>query len=168
MKKGEIKNEKRKLPFDLYPYSSVGVSHFAEQAYCEKRVDLWLQNPTQGLVSVPSQVAEEMPEAKRIRELVDTGTEFHESITRGALPLHWEEAKEILRAGEALTLLEYSFKGGSHGLPVVGRPDAVCFNGWGVSHVLEYKVTDSNQLYTTHRVQLLLYGCSEPLIETAS
>jgi hypothetical protein len=47
-----MKKEQFERRLDRFPFSRTGVSYFAEQASCEKRVELWLQNPS-SLVSVP-------------------------------------------------------------------------------------------------------------------
>lgn len=152
-----MKKEKIEHPLDRFPFPRIGVSYFAEQAYCEKRVELWLRNPS-SLVSVPAEIEKEIPEVKLQEELAACGTEFHESISRGAMPASMSEIEEMLRAGQSLVLSESSFQGDYHGLPLIGQPDAICFEGQKVPCVLEYKVTDSNQLHQSHRVQLLLYG----------
>lgn len=152
-----MKKVRFESPLDRFPFSRIGVSYFAEQAYCEKRVELWLRNPG-SLVSVPADIEKELPEANLQEELAACGTEFHESISRGAKPASEPEVEEMLRAGQSLVLAESSFQGDYHGLPLIGQPDAICFEGQNVSCVLEYKVTDSDQLQQSHRVQLLLYG----------
>jgi hypothetical protein len=147
-------------PIDRYPYRSLGVSYIAEQAYCEQMVDLWLQDPG-SLISVPAifeEQADRVPEAKRQIELAGQGTRFHDSVSSSAVPISWDAIKEMLRSGQSLTLLETSLQGSYQNLPIVGRPDAVCFDGWNASCVLEYKVTQSDRLYLSRRVQLLIYG----------
>lgn len=147
-------------PIDRFPHQSLGVSYIAQQAYCEQMIDLWLQNPG-GLISVPAifeERIEQLPEAKRQIELADQGTEFHDSISSSAVSISWDEIKEMLKSGQSLTLLETSLQGGYEDLPIVGRPDAICFDGWDASCVLEYKVTESDRLYLSRRVQLLIYG----------
>lgn len=149
-----------KRPLDIYPFGALGVSYIAQQAYCEQMIDLWLKNPS-GLISIPAGMEariEEVPEAKRQLQMADQGTEFHDSVSSSGSPASWEEIKELLRSGRSLTLLESGLQGDYHGLPIVGRPDAICFDGWKASYVLEYKVTEYDRLYLSHRVQLLLYG----------
>lgn len=41
---------------------------------------------------------------------------------------------------------------------IAGIPDAVTFRGGSVDSIIDYKLTDSNQLQMGHRVQLLVYG----------
>ncbi|HXG67814.1 MAG TPA: PD-(D/E)XK nuclease family protein [Blastocatellia bacterium] len=147
-------------PIDRYPHSLLGISHIAEQAYCEQMVDLWLQNPG-SLTSVPAiyeERLEEVPEARRQVDLAGGGTQFHESVSSAAAPASWDEIKEMLRSGHSLTMLESRLQGSYDSLALVGRPDAVCFDGWKARCILEYKVTESSRLYLNHRVQLLTYG----------
>jgi hypothetical protein len=156
-KKGK---DEYKRPIDLYPFGALGVSYIAEQAYCEQMIDLWLKNPG-SLISVPASLEariDEVPEAKRQMQLADQGTEFHDSVSSSGVPTSSEEIKEMLRSGQSLTLLESGLRGDYRGLPIAGRPDAICFDGWKASYVLEYKVTESDRLYLSRRVQLLLYG----------
>lgn len=140
-----------------YPYSSLGVSYIAEQSYCEKRVDLWLDNPG-ALVSVPAQAEKDDPRIIQQETMADSGTDFHESVSNNAEELSWEEIRNLLRSGNELTLVESRLEGKYRSVPLLGRPDAICFDGMNVACVLEYKITKSNQLYMSHRVQLLLYG----------
>jgi hypothetical protein len=147
-------------PFDQYPHSLLGVSHIAEQAYCEQMVDLWLQSPS-SLISVPTiyeERLEDIPEARRQVDLAGGGTRFHESVESAATSATWDEIKEILKSGQSLTLLESKLQGSYDSLALVGRPDAVCFDGWKARCILEYKVTESTRLYLNHKVQLLMYG----------
>src|ERR1700674_4716273 len=103
-----MKKVKFERPLDRFPFSRIGVSYFAEQAYCEKRVELWLRNPS-SLVSVPAEIEKGLPEARLQEELAACGTEFHESISRGAMPASESEVEEMLRAGQSLVLAESSF-----------------------------------------------------------
>ena len=73
-------------------------------------------------------------------------------------PCLLQKLRNELRAGESFTLAEPSFQGDYHGLPLIGQPDAILFEGMRATSILEYKVTDSDQLHRSHRVQLLLYG----------
>ena len=144
-------------PVDHFPFPRIGISYFAEQSYCEKRVELWLKNPG-NLVSVPQEIDQDRPEAKKQEELACRGKEFHEAMACGALSVSASEVDERLRAEEPVTLTEPSFQGDYDGLPLIGRPDAIFFSGRRAAFILEYKVTDSDQLHRSHRVQLLLYG----------
>ena len=153
-----MKRKKSERPLDRFPYSEVGVSYFAEQAYCEKRVDLWLQNPTRsGLVSVPAAL-EGRPEAQNQEDLITSGKEFHEAVESATKPLSSSEIAQAVQLGSPFALAESRLTGEYRGVRLRGRPDHVFFDGRHASCVLEYKVTDSNQLQTSHRVQLLLYG----------
>lgn len=153
-----MKRKKSERPLDRFPYSEVGVSYFAEQAYCEKRVDLWLQNPTRtGLVSVPAAL-EGRPEAQDQEDLITSGKEFHEAVESATKPLSPSEITQAVQLGRPFAEAESRLTGEYGGVRLRGRPDYVFFDGRHASCVLEYKVTDSNQLQTSHRVQLLLYG----------
>jgi hypothetical protein len=153
-----MKRKKSERPLDRFPYSEIGVSYFAEQAYCEKRVELWLQNPTtSGLVSVPAAL-EGLPEAQTQEDLISSGKEFHKAVESASTPLSSSEIAKAVQLGRSFALAESRLTGEYRGVRLRGRPDHVFFDGLQASCVLEYKVTDSNQLQTSHRVQLLLYG----------
>lgn len=153
-----MKRKKSERPLDRFPYSEIGVSYFAEQAYCEKRVELWLQNPTtSGLVSVPAAL-EGLAEAQNQEDLITSGKEFHEAVESATPPLSSSEIAQAVQLGRSFALSESRLAGEYQGVRLRGRPDHVFFDGQQASCVLEYKVTDSNQLQTSHRVQLLLYG----------
>ena len=144
-------------PWDLFPGETLGASYLAEQAYCEKRVELWLGNPG-SLVSVPREIEGEGPAALLQEELADIGSQFHQGVSERAPVVTPVEVRKRLAAGEQLILLESGLSGKHRTIPLGGVPDAVCFQGLDASCVIEYKVTDSNQLQTSHRVQLLVYG----------
>jgi hypothetical protein len=153
-----MKRNKSQRPLDHFPYSEVGVSYFAEQAYCEKRVELWLQNPTMsGVISVPAKL-EGLPETQIQEDLISNGKEFHEAVGTAATPLSPSEIAQAVQLGRSFALSESRLTGEYQGVRLRGRPDHVFFDGQQASCVLEYKITDSNQLQTSHRVQLLLYG----------
>src|SRR6185436_10723158 len=153
-----MKRKKSERPLDRFPYSEIGVSYFAEQAYCEKRVELWLQNPTTGgLVSVPAAL-EGLPDAQIQEDLITSGKEFHDAVESAITPLSSSEIAQAVQLGRSFALSESRLTGEYQGVRLRGRPDHVFFEGQQASCVLEYKVTDSNQLQTSHRVQLLLYG----------
>jgi CRISPR/Cas system-associated exonuclease Cas4 (RecB family) len=146
-----------KTPWARYPLEALGASSFAEQAYCEKRVELWLDDPGK-LISIPKRVEGTTPAATLRQEVADLGTQFHQSASEHAQPVARSQIMARLRAGESMTLVETAFSGAYGNLPLIGVPDVVCFRGCDVACVIEYKVTDSNQLHANHRVQLLLYG----------
>jgi CRISPR/Cas system-associated exonuclease Cas4 (RecB family) len=149
--------QKPSRPLDRFPRDVVGASYIAEQAYCEKRVELWLTDPGP-LVSVPPEIEGRAPEAILQEHLAQTGSQFHEGASEGAPLVAIDEVRARLLAGEQLVLLESRFSGDYRSVPLAGMPDAVCFKGLSADCVIEYKVTDSNQLQTSHRVQLLIYG----------
>lgn len=82
-----MKKVKFERPLDRFPFSRIGVSYFAEQAYCEKRVELWLRNPS-SLVSVPAEIEKVLPEAKLQEELAACGTGLDGSDLAALLLLH--------------------------------------------------------------------------------
>ncbi len=151
------KTKPNATPLTRYPHTLLGISYIAEQSYCEKRVDLWLDNPGD-LVSVPAQARHDDPVVMLQEALADHGTAFHESVADAAQELKWDDIRLLLEVGCKLTLLEPPFQGTYESVPPVGRADAVCFDGLKATCVLEYKITDSNDLRMSHRVQLLLYG----------
>jgi len=156
-KKAINKASKSVRPWDLFPREALGASYLAEQAYCEKRVELWLNNPG-SLVSVPRQIESEGPAALLQEELADIGSQFHQGVSESAPTVTPAEVRNRLAAGEQMILLESGLSGEYRAIPLGGVPDAVCFQGLNATCVIEYKVTDSNQLQTSHRVQLLVYG----------
>jgi hypothetical protein len=89
-----------------------------------------------------------------------------ERRTHCLLRLNPEHHRSDAKGGErmdcgtviSITLAEPSFQGDYDGLPLIGQPDAILFEGMRATSILEYKVTDSDQLHRSHRVQLLLYG----------
>jgi hypothetical protein len=152
-----MKKESVGRPLDHFPFPRIGISYFAEQSYCEKRVELWLRNPS-NVISIPAEIDLDSPEAKTQEELVSRGKEFHESVACEPLAVATSKVEEGVHAEQSITLAESSFQADYDGLPLIGRPDAVLFEGMRATYILEYKVTDSDQLQRSHRVQLLLYG----------
>lgn len=133
----QMKRKKSERPLDRFPYSEIGVSYFAEQAYCEKRVELWLQNPTtSGLVSVPAAL-EGLPEAQNQEDLVTSGKEFHEAVESASTPLSSSEIAQAVQLGRSFALAESRLTGEYRGVRLRGRPDHVFFDGRHASCVLE-------------------------------
>jgi hypothetical protein len=131
--------------------------------YCEKQVDLWLDNPTSGRVSQPGGIEEEetpevSEERDRADQRVELGEDFHSTVERSAVAIDSSELQKLLRRGESFVLLEYGLQGTYKGLPIIGRADAICCKGRRVSRVLEYKVTNTPRLFPSHQAQLRLYG----------
>jgi hypothetical protein len=156
-KRSALGSRAAKSPLDRYPFEALGASYFAEQAYCEKRVDLWLNDPG-NLVAIPKRIEGKVSGAVLQQELADFGTQFHQSVSDNAAPIACADLRAKLRAGKSVTLLESAFSANYRKLRLAGVPDAVCFDGRDAACVIDYKVTNSNQLQTSHRVQLLLYG----------
>lgn len=154
-----------KTPFDRLPYPSLHVNEMAQQEYCEKMVDLWLENPATDRVSFPPELFEEKFESQELtqqvlkqEEHVALGTEFHKVMEKSDLELSWSKAIKLLKKGQSLTFLECNLKGSYNKLPILGRADAVCFDGWSASYVMDYKVTDLPNLFPNYHTQLRLYG----------
>jgi hypothetical protein len=98
------------------------------------------------------------PEAQNQEDLITSGKEFHETVESATKPLSSSEIAQAVQLGSPFALAESRLTGEYRGVRLRGRPDHVFFDGRHASCLLEYKVTDSNQLQTSHRVQLLLYG----------
>jgi len=152
-----------RLPIEYLPYRSLPVSLIAQQMYCEKQVDLWLDNPTSSRVSVPGGI-EEVETAKvheergRADERVELGEDFHLTVERSAAGIEPAELQRRLRRDETLILLEYSLQGNYKGLPLIGCADALRCKGRRVSRIIDYKVTNTPRLFPSHQAQLRLYG----------
>lgn len=148
---------RRKTPWDSYPYESLWVSCVSEQAYCEKRVELWLKDPGD-LVSVPRRLEQIDPGAVAQARLAANGKLGHGDLSAGAEAVQTAEILTRLALGQRFWLVESEFPGEFRGFPLLGKPDAICFGDGRAVSIVEYKFTDSNQLQTSHRVQLLIYG----------
>lgn len=158
-----MKRGRTKSPLDRYRHDSLHVWLMAEQEYCEKRLDLWLDNPTTSRVSLPPGVEEDFkPETIEHIELqndsANLGVDFHQRAEKAETDRTLPEAKPLLNKGASLTIAECSMQGEYKGLPIMGKADAVHFVGGQASSVIEYKVTKSRCLHPTHEVQLRLYG----------
>ncbi len=147
----------QKTPWARYPFASLFAFYVAEQSYCEKRVELWLKNPGE-LISVPREAEQSSAEAVVQERLAFMGQRTHHELAAGAVPLQPEELAVRLQLGGRVWLVESPLRTNFRGIPLVGAPDAVCFEEGKARSVIEYKVTDSNQLQMSHRVQLLIYG----------
>src|SRR3954469_5212054 len=91
-------------PLDIYPHKSLRISDIAQQAYCEKQIDLWIQNPGE-LTSVPAGMEETAAGLTQLRTAAG-GTNFHNEVSQFAVPTSWDEIEAELKQGRALTLLE--------------------------------------------------------------
>jgi hypothetical protein len=86
------------------------------------------------------------------------GTKGHSELSADALPVPAEVIQAQLALGQSFWLAESPFEGAFRGYPLAGVPDRIFFREGRAVSIVEYKFTDSNQLQTSHRVQLLLYG----------
>jgi PD-(D/E)XK nuclease superfamily len=68
------------------------------------------------------------------------------------------EISEQLASGERVLLRESSFSGLYRGIPIVGRPDLVFFNGMRPHFLVDYKFSTKRETYPDHRLQVALYG----------
>jgi CRISPR/Cas system-associated exonuclease Cas4 (RecB family) len=113
----------------------------AEQLFCEKKVELRLLHP----------------EVKKgARQL--SGLAGHEELSADARPISRKELSEQLASGERVLLRESSFSGLYRGIPIVGRPDLVFFNGMRPHFLVDYKFSTKRETYPDHRLQVALYG----------
>src|SRR6267142_4320669 len=116
-----MKKEKFERPLDRFPFPRIGVSYFAEQAYCEKRVELWLRNPTaNGIVSVPAAL-ESGPEAQNQEDLLASGKDFHEALEDASVPLSSSEKAKAVELGWPFAEAESRLTGKYRGIKLRGR-----------------------------------------------
>lgn len=94
----------------------------------------------------------------KLMKAADAGTDFHARAAKGAVPVTLPQLRRLIKSKERLQLLEWPLQADFGTLPIAGIPDAVCFESGTVRCILDYKLTDSNQLQMSHRVQLQLYG----------
>lgn len=143
---------KRRRPVDLLEGLSVPVYRMAEQEFCELKVDLELRHP---------QIEEQLralPEVAEQLEAIDRGKEFHEIVAAPAEPISADDLQKLVSSRQPFTLIESSLRGRFGSLPLIGRPDAVHFDGLGSAWVVEHKVRDRPYLTPSDDAQLRLYG----------
>lgn len=133
------------------------MTYIAEQCYCEHRVHLWLKKPS-SMVSIPREKEGRGGPALALRHAADAGRTFHAQAAAHPLPVTQAMLRKMLRSEPSVVLAESSLLATFEGLPITGIPDAVHVEQAVARCVLDYKVTDSNQLQISHRVQLWLYG----------
>lgn len=146
-----------KTPWERFPLDVLPVHLIADQCYCEHRVHLWLKAPS-SMVSIPRKLEGSPGPSMALRQAADTGLAFHARAAELSGPVVQASLRKLLRAEPSLVLAESPFLAAFADLPIAGNPDAVHFERALACCVLDYKVTDSNQLQMSHRVQLLLYG----------
>ena len=143
---------KRRRPLDLLEGLSVPVYRMAEQEFCEMKVDLELRHP-----QIEDQLRA-LPEVAEQLEGVGRGKEFHETVAAPAEPISADDLQKLVSSGQPFTLIESSLRGRFGSLPLIGRPDAVHFDGRGSAWVVEHKVRDRPYLTPSDDAQLRLYG----------
>ncbi len=145
------------VPWSRCPYSCLPVSLIAEHSYCEKRLELWLNDPGER-VSVPREL-ENAPEAARQEDAALAGRRAHERMAAAAVLVPREVAEEAARERQAI-IVESGFAASFDGLPIKGIPDVACFDHGRATAVLDYKFRRSRSLELAmgERVQLYLYG----------
>jgi hypothetical protein len=146
-----------RTPWERFPYAVLPVSTIAEQCYCEHRVHLWLDAPG-NMVSVPRSLERTQGPPMRQIDAASAGTDFHERASQDVTRVSASEIRKIVKSNPTVQLLESPLESEFGSLPIAGVPDGVCFEEGEVRCILEYKLTDSNQLQMSHRVQLQLYG----------
>jgi hypothetical protein len=148
-------------PWERFPLRVLPVSYIVEQCYCEHRVHLWLRKPG-SRISIPRQLEGKPGPALRQQRLAEAGTAFHHqaAATSGTEPtlIEYRELRALVRRSAYVQMLEVPLLASYMQFPIAGIPDAVCFETGHARCILDYKLTDSNQLQMSHRVQLLLYG----------
>lgn len=133
------------------------MTYIAEQCYCEQRVHLWLKKPS-SMVSIPREKEMLGGPALALRHAADAGLTFHAQAAALSRPVTQTTLRKVLRSEPSVVLVESPLQALFEGFPITGIPDAVHFEQAVARCVLDYKVTDSNQLQMSHRVQLWLYG----------
>ena len=143
----------RVLPRQLLHGPSVPVFRMAEQEYCEMKVDLELRHP-----EIEEQFRE-LPEAAEQIEALERGKEFHKEAASEAVPVPAEDLPRMILSRQPFTLVEFPLRGHFGKLPLIGRADALHFNGKGASWIVEFKVVKGRP-YVSEWVdaQLRLYG----------
>jgi CRISPR/Cas system-associated exonuclease Cas4 (RecB family) len=124
-----------------YGIRFVRAADIAEQLFCEKKVELRLLHPE--IKKGASQIA---------------GLTGHEQLAVDARPISAEELREKLASGKKLLLRESLFSGQYRGIPILGKPDLVCFDGMQPLFLVDYKFSAKREAYPDHRLQVALYG----------
>lgn len=124
-----------------YGINFVRAADIAEQLFCEKKVELRLLHPE--MKKGASQLA---------------GLTGHEELAAEARPVSRKEFREQLASGKKVVLCESLFSGRYRGIPIVGKPDLVCFDGMRPLFLVDYKFSPKREAYPDHRLQVALYG----------
>lgn len=139
-------------PLDLLPGLRVPVYLMAEQEFCEMKVDIEIRHPN---------IEEKFRAHPRLRGHVngmDLGRDFHEAVAAPAESISPKALRQLISTRQPLTLLESSLEGHFGGLALIGRPDALYFDGAGNAWVVEHKVREKRRTMPSDDAQLRLYG----------
>lgn len=110
------------------------------------------------MVSVPRSLERTQGAPMRQIAMAGAGADFHERASQDVGRVSVRELRNLIKHSPTVQVLESPLESEFGSLPIAGIPDAVCFEGGKVRCILEYKLTESNQLQMSHRVQLQLYG----------
>lgn len=146
-----------KTPWERFPLDVLPVIYITEQCYCEHTVHLWLKAPS-SMVSIPRKLEGRGGPPLALRQAADTGLAFHEQAAESTQAVSESTLRKLVRSEQSLVVAESPLLAVYEDLSIAGVPDAVHFESAIARCVLDYKVTDSNQLHMGHRVQLMLYG----------
>jgi hypothetical protein len=148
-------------PLDAYHEKvgrRVGVYYISEQAFCEKRVALWLKGTGDRLQIPPSlERCRDRDVASVVRQ-ADFGIEAHaalESQTPKAKP---DDLRKLMRKPGIHAVAETSLTGDYRGLPLIGRPDIVFVGDRRAAVLIDFKITPNKQRQQSHVTQLQIYG----------
>jgi hypothetical protein len=136
----------------------IGIYYISEQAYCEKRVALWLGGPGDRVQIPASLTRTRDPIVRSVVRQADFGIEAHavlESQTPVAGP---GELRKVVRLPGTHALAEVSLTATYRGLPLIGRPDIIFVGDRRASVLVDLKITPSDQRQRSHVTQLQLYG----------
>lgn len=144
-------------PLTLLAGASVPVYLMAEQEFCELKVDLELRNP-----DLARRLERQSPQIQEAVAVLDAaksvGKEVHRAISASAVPISTDDIQRLARSGQPFTLVESSLRGTYGSLPLIGRPDAVHFDGKGTTWIVEYKTRERAHITPSDDAQLRLYG----------
>lgn len=136
----------------------VGVYYISEQAYCEKRVALWLDG-TGDRVQVPAslQRSRDRVVASIVRQ-ADFGIEAHATLESRIPTAEPGDLQKLARMPGIHAVAEASLIGAYRDLPLVGRPDIVFVGDRRAAVLIDFKITPNKQRQQSHVTQLQIYG----------
>ncbi len=144
----------RDTPWSRYPYARLPVWLLAEHSYCEKRLELWLEDPGQR-VSVPRDW-EDTPGASSQEGAAAAGKLAHALMAATAAV----GPREAIEREGRVYLAESPFSASFDGLPIAGVPDVACLDHGRATEILDYKFSQRRRtgLPMWERAQLNYYG----------